>query len=52
MALARPIVAAAPSVLFFEKFGFADLEHGCATSPVAGSRPSPPSKEAGRCLTA
>jgi hypothetical protein len=53
MALARPIVAAAPSVLLFEKSGFADLEHPEATSPSQGAhRPSSPLKEAGRCLTA
>ena len=41
MALARPIVAAAPSVLLFEKFCFAEPDG-------PSSRP----KEAGRCLTA
>ena len=37
MALARPIVAAAPSVLLFEKFGFADLEYPEATGPSQGA---------------
>jgi len=52
VALARPIVAAAPSVLLFEKSGFADLEHRWAANPVVGTRPSSRPKEAGRCLTA
>ena len=43
MALARPIVAAAPSVLLFEKFGSADL---------LGAEASSQTKEAARWLTA
>jgi hypothetical protein len=40
VALARPIVAAAPLVLLFEKFGFANLEHPWATTASPEADPA------------
>jgi len=37
VALARPIVAAAPLVLLFEKFGIADLGHPRAATASPGA---------------